>query len=76
MLALIYILKGPSETILYGTGAEKAVLVFVYNFEHDYLQPIGQYLCYDFQAAVEERYRSKVIGCLRGANLSDEGDVS
>lgn len=35
MLTLVYVFKAPCQAILYSARSNKAVLIFVHNFEND-----------------------------------------
>ena len=51
-LALVYVLKRPCKAILDGPLFQKPILVTVYNFQNDFLKPIGEEFCNDFETAI------------------------
>lgn len=55
------IFKGPSKIVLNSLGLNKAILISMYQFCDQGLEPIGQELCDDFHRGVKQGYRSILI---------------
>lgn len=52
----------------------ETILVCVDKLEYDLLQSVSKQFCDDFDRAIEQRYRSVVIGSCWSIILRDEGD--
>ena len=53
LMALMYIFKGPSQAILYGSRSNESILIYVNNFQDNPLQSICQDLCYKLETVVQ-----------------------
>ena len=71
---MINIHEGPRKAVLYSTGTYEPVLVLMDYGQYHPLEPVRENFGDDFQAAIQERDRTEVIGRFLQAGFWDQGN--
>lgn len=69
LMALMQIFHSPSNTIMYSSGFDEAILVLVHTSENFQLKPISSHLGQKFKPHAGKRNWHVIISSLRGAFL-------
>ena len=67
----MYVFKRPGQAVLDRSPLQKTVLVPMYDFENQLLQMVSQQFSYQFQATIEQRDGSEIIGSFRRLGFWD-----